>query len=204
MTPATLTIEDIRTTDTQTGFKNVQKVGGQPSRGNSPVYFQAYKIIGPSKKRWVGPGRKTSEEAAADYCDFVNSNQLAPSTALKTAGHPRAAKRKLTPEQQVALDILRDSRAANDAPGTVYLTIETGDWSSAKIGWTGKTPPEARLGDYQAGNKRRLVMVGKFPGTKDDEKALHRRHIGLNELGEWFRLTDAVLSEFDIERTATP
>lgn len=117
---------------------------------------------------------------------------------LATANHPSAKKKPVTPAQQVALDILRDARAASKAEGWVYLVAEKNCPLAVKIGWTAKDPPESRLGDYQAGNPRPLVMVGTIPGTKQDEKRLHHKYISLNVLGEWFRPTPELLSEFNL------
>jgi hypothetical protein len=127
--------------------------------------------------------------------------------ALKRAGHAKSKRRPLTKQQQVALDILRDARAKPKTMGWVYLVVEghygpqgLNGAAVGKVGWTSKNPPEARLNDYQAGNPRKLVMIGKIRGTKRKESNIHKRHIDKNVLGEWFRLDDALLSEFGLKK----
>ncbi len=150
-----------------------------------------------------GPRRATALEAAQDYCDYINGQATPATPALKRAGHAKAKRKPIAPAQQVALDILRDARAKPRTMGWVYLVIEDARFIPAtvgKIGWTSKNPPEARLNDYQAGNPRKLVMLGTIRGTKRREANLHRKYIANNVLGEWFYLTDALLSEFNIKK----
>jgi hypothetical protein len=196
-----LTPNQLRDTKTRSGYKHVRKVGGQPSLPKTKPYYQAQHMPGSGDH---GPGRKTALEAAQDYCDWVNGRKIVPAPALKRAAHPKAKRKKITPAQQVALDILRDARAKPKAMGWVYLVVETRPWGldfeRGKVGWTSKNPPEARLNDYQAGNPRKLVMIGKIKGTKRKESNIHKRHIAKNVLGEWFRLDDALLSEFGLKK----
>lgn len=56
--------------------------------------------------------------------------------------------------------------------------------------------PEARIGECQTGNGRRLFLLTYFAGTEADEKALHAEFIKDNTLGEWFRPSDELLSKF--------
>lgn len=194
------TVESIRNPDRLSGFDHVGLDRSKPA-GTKRFHAQAYG--GTNNKAghaWQGPLRATAEEAAQDYCDYINGQATPASRALKSARHPRAEKRPLTAAQQVALDILRDARAKPDAMGVVYLVSEVGNgfMEAVKVGWTSKTPPESRMGDYQAGNPRKLVMLGTLPGTKADEAALHQRFIEHNILGEWFRPAPELLSEFGI------
>lgn len=207
-----LTIEDIRNSKRASGFDHVGDCAGQAKNRRSDRW-RAQAGVGNTHgsrdaalpSRWKGPVRSRPEVAAQDYCDHINGNpQVArKSAALKTANHPKAVKLPVTPAVQVALDILRDARAKVSDQGTVYLVAE-GPLKllpAVKIGWTSKTPPAARLGDYQAGNPRKLHMLATRPGTKTDEAALHAKYIDDNVLGEWFRPTSALLSEFGIKTT---
>jgi hypothetical protein len=140
----------------------------------------------------------TMQEAIAQRDAFLASQKVIPA-ALKRANHPKAKRTKpMTAAEKVAWDIINDARAKATEKGFVYLVIEEGNPSVAKIGWTSKTPPEARLNDYQAGNPRKLVMLGTLPGTKRRERALHRKYVSGNILGEWFAVTAELLHEFNL------
>jgi hypothetical protein len=193
------TPDKLRDRKTKSGYRHVRKVGGQPSLPRTKPYYQAQHMPGSGDH---GPARSTARAAAQDWCDWKNSTPATPATpALKRAGHAKARRKPITPAQQVALDILRDARAKPKAAGWVYLVVEAGSRKRvAKVGWTSKTPPEARLNDYQAGNPRKLCMLAKRKGTKRLEANIHKRHIDDNVLGEWFRLTPALLSEFGLKR----
>jgi hypothetical protein len=200
------TPKDLRNPKRKSGYDHVGVIHG----GARTKPYQAQSGTGNGHGKgagWRGPFRRTALEAAQDYCNYINGSSAAtPATpALKRAGHAKAKRKPITKAQQVALDILRDARAKPRTMGWVYLVIEDPEWvlslrSVGKIGWTSKSPPEARLNDYQAGNPRKLVMVGSIKGTKKREANLHAKYIRDNVLGEWFRLSDALLAEFGLTR----
>lgn len=193
-----LTPKSIENPSRKSGYEHVNGNGANLPDRKKQVWRATAGWNG-SNAIWRGPTRDTAIEAAQDYCDYINGQgAIAPSLQLKSAGHPSAKRRHLTAEQQVALDILRDSRAKSTDPGIVYLVIQEDDTTVGKIGWTSKIPPESRMGDYQAGNPRKLVMLSQIPGTKNDERALHQRFIRHNVLGEWFTLADEILVEFGV------
>lgn len=193
-----ITIEDLRDPKRKSGYRYVTDTrdASWPARAGKPFQARA----GDAGLAWKGPRRDTAEEAAQDYCDYANGLEVSPASRarLASAAHPKATPTPRSKAVQVALDILRDERAKVVENGTVYLVAEKRSEYAVKIGWTSKTPPEARLNDYQAGNPRVLVMLGTLPGTKADEGALHRKYQHDNILGEWFRPTDELLSEFGL------
>jgi hypothetical protein len=196
-----ITPDDLRNPSRKSGYNGVRKsVGPKPYQANKRVAAGKNGIL------TIGTRRATARQAAQDLCDYLNNNAQSAPSGLKRAAHPKAKRKQLTAAQQVALDILRDARAKPKAMGWVYLVVEQhpGAWKPsewvAKVGWTSKNPPEARLNDYQAGNPRKLVMIGKIKGTKRKESNIHKRHIDKNVLGEWFRLDDALLSEFNLKQ----
>jgi hypothetical protein len=75
--------------------------------------------------------------------------------------------------------------AAKRAAGFVYFVQAGGSGTPIKIGWS--KYPYARRSGLQTGHHDKLVIVGKFPGTADDERALHRRFAALRLEGEWLR-----------------
>lgn len=68
----------------------------------------------------------------------------------------------------------------------VYF-IQAGEGGPIKIGWTGGNPL-ARLRDLQTGNHEPLKLRGCFPGTFEDEQALHARFASSRMTGEWFKV----------------
>jgi hypothetical protein len=197
-----LTPEQLRNPKRASGYNYVNT---STPNGGDRTYYQAHGGRTRAGFVWRGTTRTSALQAAQDHCDYVNGSRAAsPATpGLKTAAHPKARRKKISPAQQVALDILRDARAKPKSMGWVYLVVEDGTLRTgipAKVGWTSKSPPEARLNDYQAGNPRKLKMIGKIKGTKRKESNIHKRHIDNNVLGEWFRLTPALLSEFNLKK----
>lgn len=142
---------------------------------------------------WRGPERDTALEAAQDVCDYFNGDSTSSPATLKTAGHEYVVdERDADPEYQAALGTIRDRTAQRRArQGYVYL-ITDGEY--LKIGYS--VNPKKRAAELQTGNARKLTLLGFFPGTEADERKLHRKYIKDNELQEWFRISDALLSEF--------
>lgn len=117
-------------------------------------------------------------------------------TPLHRAGH--VGRPSNDPEVAYALGVLRDARAQRAGKqGYVYCIGERGRDLGVKIGYS--VNPTARVAELQTGNPRELVLLGAFQGTEADERDLHERYFGDNLVGEWFRPSPALLSEFDIE-----
>jgi hypothetical protein len=187
---AFLTIEDLRDPSRASGFRYVTYRAHRAA--TKP--FQAQH--GP--KRHLGPRRATAEEAAQDYCDHVNGRQIPTPRLLRSAGHKRPKRRTLPrdPEVEAALGVLRDARAQREGEqGYVYCIGERDRLYAVKIGYS--VNPPKRVPELQTGNPRTLVLLGYFPGTEDDEKAMHAKYAEDNILQEWFRPSPALLSEFD-------
>ena len=143
-----------------------------------------------------GPARPDPVAAAWDYCNWANGDPARLPASLKTAGHKgRRAKLDNSDEVQHALGVLRDHRAQKAGrQGYVYCIT---DGTALKIGYSVK--PEARVTELQTGNPRTLRLLAQIKGTLETEAALHAKHISDNILQEWFRPTEALLSEFGIK-----
>lgn len=193
-----LSPQDIQNPSLVSGYSHVgyNSSAAHPSK----KAYQAYdpRSAGPTKKhRWKGPRRATAAEAAQDYCDYINGSGVTPAPQVKSAGHE--AKREplpRDPEVEAALGVLRDARGLREGnQGYVYCIAEAeGVAPLVKIGYS--TNPQARVGELQTGNGRLLFLLAYFAGTEADEKALHSKYIKDNTLQEWFRPSDALLSEF--------
>lgn len=193
--PKTLTIEDIRSSESKTGFRYVAKPD-PARRGGRP--YRAIKAIGKTRNGWQGPRRFTPEEAAQDYCDYVNGNAISSAPQLKTPNHPQRKNGKASEREKelyAAYRAEREKRIAKQpkADGHVYLIGMIGNDSAVKIGHSTDT----RLADLQTGNPYELTLLGTIPGTQDKERELHAKYIEDNILLEWFRPTPELLSEFD-------
>jgi hypothetical protein len=190
--------EDIRRPRNVSGYAHVGRVAG-PSRGSSPAYYQAYERGGRGGD-WKGPARKHPDEAAQDYCDYVNGNGIAQPARLNTAGHGGSREAlPRDPEVEAALGVLRDARAQRrGVQGYVYLIGIKGDLSAVKIGYS--TNPSKRVGELQTGNPHLLILLASKEATEEEEKTLHERHITTNLIGEWFRPTKELLSEFGLSK----
>lgn len=123
---------------------------------------------------------------------------------LKGAGHKRSAPRKpQTAREKNAWKVIREERKKRSGRGYIYLIAEKPGVprtvaDPVKVGYS--DDPEGRPAGLQTGNSRKLHLLGFFPGTEADERKLHARYIKQNILGEWFRPTDELLSEFGLTR----
>lgn len=73
----------------------------------------------------------------------------------------------------------------------VYFVRE-GDDGPIKIGHTNNI--RARLGNMRASNYRRLSLLVMVPGTRSDERLLHKRFAAHRIGGEWFEPVPELLS----------
>lgn len=91
--------------------------------------------------------------------------------------------------------------------GFVYLLSASGS-GLHKIGHTGDI--EKRIAKLQTGSSGELTLVKSWPGSRDDEKALHHKLDAYRQSGEWFRFPKCVLhelslmDEFNIEAIRLP
>lgn len=74
--------------------------------------------------------------------------------------------------------------------GWIYF-ISTPYSGAVKIGWT-ENPPK-RLSVYAAHNAAPVGVLLLFRGSRDDERALHRRFSEYRYRAEWFRLDGELL-----------
>jgi hypothetical protein len=184
-----LTIEDIRNPIRISGFDHVGANGGSRP-------FQADVYGGKNDKagrRFKGPRRATAEQAAQDYCDYVNGAGVAPAKQLRSAGHNgKRAKMSDDPEVQAALGVLRDARGQRAGRQGYVYCISDGEY--VKIGYS--TNPQARVAELQTGNARPLRLVYYFAGTEQDEADMHQKYIEQNVLQEWFRPNVELVLDF--------
>ena len=196
-----LSPDDIRKPSNVSGFAHVGLVEG-PSRPGAAPYYQAYEKGG-RKGDWKGPARGTAEEAAQDYCDRANGGQLAPSNRLKSAGHNgQRAQVEIPSDIEAAYGMIKDFRAQQAGKqGYVYLIVESRGPEDVlcygKIGFS--TNPQARVRELQTGNPRVLRLYASKPGTLEDERAIHARHIEKNVMQEWFAIDRELLLEWDTD-----
>jgi hypothetical protein len=178
-------------------------VGQQQPKPYQARYGQGKDGRAAGTPEWRGPRRATAAEAALDYCQYVNSNQATPATpALKSAGHKRTTVRQPLSEgiqrlRQQLRDAIAAEREAQGSQGFVYLIGEeapAGAPRYVKIGYSDY--PDARIAMLQTGNPRKLTLLASIPGTMDDERALHAKHIADNILAEWFRDTPSIRQDF--------
>lgn len=78
-----LTIEDLRNPDRKSGFDYVASANPSSKQKRTRDYFCARHGTRPTKKgqvtdSWRGPTRHTAEEAAQDFCDYVNGQFVKP------------------------------------------------------------------------------------------------------------------------------
>lgn len=191
-----LTPSDIRNPARQSGYNHVSM-----HRTGTPYYGisdgSGHRAAG--RVPWRGPRRATAEEAAQDYCDYINGQKAVTPVQLKSAGHEGARDRlPKDPEIQAALGVLRDAKGQREGrQGYVYLIS---DGTAYKVGYS--TNPWARVPELQTGNPRKLSLVSIFKGTVEDERALHIKYSADNILQEWFEASPALRAEFKDKKEA--
>lgn len=198
-----ITIEDIRNPKLRSGFDHVNTAGpgGKANGGGGRIKWFA--VVRPGRKgasdaEYRGPRRSMPEEAAQDYCDYINGQNATPAPRLKTAGHKYDIEQTdRDPEVEAALGVLRDARAQREGvQGYVYcIGEETDDPEFVKVGYS--VNPNKRVAELQTGNPRKLVILAIMEGTLEDERRLHAKYSDANILQEWFELSDELLEEFD-------
>lgn len=203
-----LTIEDIRNPARKSGFNHVNSASpSQASAGMSRVPDPRWRASSGTKGNgtsgidyWRGSVRRTAEEAAQDYIDYINAqNPQQSKPSLKTAGHVYDIEHtERDPEVEAALGVLRDARAQREGKqGFVYCIGEedySPDSNYVKVGYS--VNPQKRVAELQTGNPRKLVILAIMKGTLEDERALHAKYADANILQEWFELSDELLEEF--------
>lgn len=197
-----LTIEDLRNPKRQAGFNyvNLNHRGPRPYRAQVGGSMR-------DKQLWRGPSRATPEEAAQDYCDYINAQRPQQTPRLKSAGHAYNIERtERDPEVEAALGVLRDARAQREGKdGFVYLIIEVqrgGALHYGKVGYS--VNPRKRVAELQTGNPRPLALHCMKKGTVADEADLHAKYIQDNALQEWFVISKELLLEFDLNSEGEP
>lgn len=74
--------------------------------------------------------------------------------------------------------------------GEPIIYFLAGDDGFIKIGFT--TNLRKRLRSLRTGSPKQLRIRLTIPGTRDDERELHRRFAAHQERGEWFRLAEPI------------
>jgi hypothetical protein len=219
-----LTIEDIRNPKRKSGFDHVNTIGG-PSRKSADMWRAAWRIEGVSNSAGNfnqayarGPARPTPEEAAQDYCDYINGQQQAVPAAKKTkksniirveraklkfVRHPQ--KPRKTKDTVTAEETLTKPKTTKEGPGWVYCIGMVTDDSAVKIGES-RDEPKFRLEGLQTGNPHELYLIG-FIETKERlrlEDELHQKYAAYQHnsdfVGEWFAKHDDIVNEFTATR----
>jgi hypothetical protein len=208
----TLTPDDLRNDDSVTGFKHVYSArdASWPARGGKPFQATAYFPWSGDgvRRRWKGPRRATALEAVQDYCDYVNGNPVAAQPNRMRRAIAKAASLFTQPPLDDAAKAERD-RVWAEAQAYVYLIGE--EWLNqaacayVKVGWS--FDPANRLEQLQAGNPRRLVLMGTLTpaelgrsAAEALEVSIHEAHARRRVLGEWFWADPDLLRRFGVER----
>lgn len=210
--PKPLIIEDIRNPQRQSGFDyvkftlpqhNTTKPYNARTRRVPRIGVDAAKTKTESD-RWWGPRRATAEEAAQDYCDYVNGNRISAPTSLATVdktARPNGTKRVLSERERRLRSELRAELRRNPPQRlhepVCYLVGVKNDRTAVKIGYADYNV-YSRLDSLQTGNPRELRLLGTLPGGIETEKRLHAKYIHHNVLQEWFRPSSALLGEFGL------
>lgn len=207
-----LTPKDIQNPQRKSGYDHVQSMEGHPRPAKKNFQAQVGGGWSPEAKarRWFGPSRLTAEEAAQDYCDYINNGNAPRPHKLKSAGHKRPQRRPVAcdPKLDKARRLRREAaklerEVRKNRQQYVYLVIEKKRGGGLEFGKIGVSDdPRRRLTELQEGNPRPLALYAYKPGTEDDERALHQKHHKMNELHEWFKLTPEIILEWGTEHYA--
>jgi hypothetical protein len=80
--------------------------------------------------------------------------------------------------------------------GYIYVIADAG-FNAIKVGFARNV--RGRLPDLQAGNPRKLRLIGYWPGTEEEERALHKklrqRRESFHIHREWYRSDPSLLDE---------
>lgn len=80
--------------------------------------------------------------------------------------------------------------------GYLYCIVQ-GKAGPAKLGWA--KDPRARCAELQIGNPETLVLAGVLSGSRSDEAEVQNRFGSQRIAGEWFELTDEILTTFGVD-----
>ena len=190
-----ITAADIANPARQTGYNHVQYSAHKGQNITKPYNAVVYGgTLDKAGRRWKGIMRATAEEAAQDYCDFINADGQQPTAQAKLnrAGHTRVRKHG---ERSTRI-VVREEPKERQISGYVYCIS---DGTALKIGKT-TNHPSNRVAELQTGNPRllRLIACIETENVTETEAMLHLRFEHLNVLGEWFDHDDMILMEFGV------
>lgn len=193
------TVQDLVNPARQTGYDHVQYSAHKGHNVTKPYNAVVYGgTLDKAGRRWKGVMRATAEEAAQDYCDFINADgqQSVAQAKLNRAGHVRV--RNHTERSPVTTVVRKEETPTRDrnVRGYVYCIS---DGTALKIGKT-TNHPSNRVADLQTGNPRllRLLAFIETENMAETEMDMHRRFNHLNMLGEWFSHDEVILVEFGV------
>lgn len=194
------TIEDLRNPTRKSGFRYV-------SAGGCGAGWQGSRNGGGRRDGWRGPLRRTPEQAAQDYCDYVNGLPVAQQPKPRRSPKAPVLRRNLQRAVHATRRTPSGAPSAQPRPrpiqpqkqrsGFVYLIGIMHDPDFVKVGWS-STSGFPRLAELQTGNPNLLVGLAEVPGTLRDEYKLHCRYEPDNILNEWFRVSPELLGEFEV------
>jgi hypothetical protein len=146
---------------------------------------------GPNKRN---PSHQEVREAlGGDVSDYAGAS-------FHRAGH--RGNGNSTPLSPLAKVELQERREREEGkPDLCYLVGMEGDNSAVKIGHSTNIP--RRLGQYQAGNPRKLEVIATMPGGKAKERELHCKFMPYHMawmVGEWFMKGPAIINEFEVSK----
>lgn len=199
-----LTIDALRNSARKSGFDHVNSCN--PSSPRPRLYWRGEDWRGDSKaarKVWRGPTRQTTEQAAQDYCDYINGSAATAPATLKRPqrSKPQQTRRVVSKREREARQVIREETAKNPPPPLhkplCYLIGVKGDSFAVKVGYADYNV-HSRLDSLQTGNPRELVLLGQLPGGKKTEAQLHAKYIKWNVLGEWFWPAADLIAEFGL------
>lgn len=193
-----LTIDDIRKSGNRSGFAQVRSASAGPNGGGQTCLWKSYHYA----TNWRGPYRRLPEEAAQDYCDYVNGNAVQASATLATvdkSARPQKRQRTISDRErrlrkELKLEQDRNPPARMHEP-ICYLVGIKGDVYAVKIGYADYNV-YSRLDSLQTGNPRELILLATLPGGMETERKLHAKFQNLNILQEWFRPSRELLLAF--------
>jgi hypothetical protein len=137
-----LTIEDIRNPNVASGFKHVGSANaGRNGHGQRADMWRARVYGGKldsAGTSWTGPSRRTPEQAAQDYCDYMNG--AASPAPLPSYSEPDIDMGNTT-RHAPKLEAVRVIRPQFDGPHDLYdviVSTANGDTVCRKVGITAR------------------------------------------------------------------